>query len=82
MPKIRLKVYGGPIGHAMCRLPCDDVHATIDNVDVTIASVTNFVFSKSFCLEFGFRVGVLGLGFRKLELTIQQPGVWGYSPPA
>ena len=31
--------YGGPIGRAMCRLPCDDVHATIDDVDVTIDDV-------------------------------------------
>ena len=61
--------YGGPIGRAMCRLPCDDVHATIDDVDVTIddvdvtiGSVMKF-FPKSFCLEFSFRVGVLGLGF-------------------
>ena len=63
----------------MCRLPCDsvyttidDVDATIDDVDMTIGSVMNFVFSKSFCLEFSFRVGVLGLGFRKLGSTIQQ----------
>ena len=31
--------YGGPIGHAMCRLPCDDVDATIDDVDATIDDV-------------------------------------------
>ena len=31
--------YGGPIGRAMCRLPCDDVHATIDDVDATIDDV-------------------------------------------
>ena len=31
--------YGGPIGRAMCRLPCDDVHATIDDVDMTIDDV-------------------------------------------
>ena len=34
-----MKTYGGPIGRAMCRLPCDDVHATIDDVDVTIDDV-------------------------------------------
>ena len=28
--------YGGPIGCAMCWLPCNDVHATIDDVDTTI----------------------------------------------
>ena len=55
-------VCGGPIGCAMCRLPCDDVHATIDDVDVTIGSVMNFVFPNSFCLEFGFRIGGLGGG--------------------
>ena len=68
---MRSHLYGGPIGRAMCQLPCDDVHATIDDVntttddvDVTIGSVMNFVlFSRSFCLEFSFRVGVLGLGF-------------------
>ena len=32
-------VYGGPIGRAMCRLPCDDVHAMIDGVDVTIDDI-------------------------------------------
>ena len=65
---VRVRVCAvGPIGCAMCQLPCDDVHATIDDVDatiydvdVTIGSVMNFVFSKSFCLEFGFRVGGLG----------------------
>ena len=31
--------YGGPIGRAMCRLPCNDVHATIDDVDATIDDV-------------------------------------------
>ena len=31
--------YGGPIGRAMCRLPCDDVHATIDDVDAMIDDV-------------------------------------------
>ena len=31
--------YGGPIGCAMCRLPCDNVHATIDDVDATIDDV-------------------------------------------
>ena len=50
--------YSGPIGRAMCRLPCDDVHAmiddvnatiddvnaTIDNVDMMIGSVMNLVF--------------------------------------
>ena len=33
------RLYGGPIGRAMCRLPCDDVHATIDDVDATIDDV-------------------------------------------
>ena len=28
-----------PIGRAMCRLPCEDVHATIDGVDVTIDDI-------------------------------------------
>ena len=37
---------------------------------------------KRFCLEFSFRVGVLGLGFRKLWSTIQEQGVWGAEPPA
>ena len=45
-PKIRSKVYGGPICRAMCRLPRDDVHAMIDDVDMTIGSVMNFIFSK------------------------------------
>ena len=31
--------YGGPIGHVMCRLPCNAVHATIDDVNVTIDDV-------------------------------------------
>ena len=31
--------YGGPIGCAMCWLPCDDVHVTIDDVDVMIEDV-------------------------------------------
>ena len=31
--------YGGPIGRAMCRLPCDNVHVTIDDVDATIDDV-------------------------------------------
>ena len=31
--------YGGPIGRAMCWLPCDDIHATIDDVDATIDDV-------------------------------------------
>ena len=37
-----------------------------------------------FCLEFCFRVGVLGLGFRKLGSTIQEqggPGGGGGQPP-
>ena len=28
---------GGPIGRFMCRLPYNDVHATIDDVDVAVA---------------------------------------------
>ena len=30
--------YGGHIGRAMCRLPCDDVHATIDDVNLTMST--------------------------------------------
>ena len=37
--KVYTVVYGGPIGRAMCRLPCVDVHATIDDVDATIDDV-------------------------------------------
>ena len=32
-------MYGGPIGRTMCRLPYDDVHATIDDVDAPIDNV-------------------------------------------
>ena len=39
MYKLTIKLYGGPIGHAMCQLPCNDVQAMIDDVDVTIDDV-------------------------------------------
>ena len=41
-----------------------------------------FLYSRVFCLGFSFRIGVLGLGFRKLGLTIQQRGsLGGRAPP-